>query len=77
MKELILSVVKRIHTDNSEIVSKTGKKLLLELQKCYTSSFKTMQIDTLNSEEAKSICYAVLNNEDARLRELLNRPLGN
>jgi hypothetical protein len=36
MKELILSVVKRIHNDNSEIVSKTGKKLLLELQKCYS-----------------------------------------
>lgn len=31
MKELIVAVVRRIQTDSSEIVSKTGKKLLLEL----------------------------------------------
>jgi hypothetical protein len=31
MKELIVAVVKRIKEDSSEIVSKTGKKLILEL----------------------------------------------
>jgi hypothetical protein len=40
MKELIQAVVKRIQSDPSEIVSKTGKKLLLELQKCYSTQFQ-------------------------------------
>ena len=31
MRELIVAVVKRIREDSSEIVSKTGKKLILEL----------------------------------------------
>ena len=35
MKDLIQAVLRRIKSDQSEIVSKTGKKLLLELQKCY------------------------------------------
>lgn len=73
MKELIFGVVKRIQMDSSEIVAKTGKKLLLELQKCYPTTFKAQQVDNLNSEDAKLICHAVLNNEDARLRELLSR----
>ena len=49
IKQLVSGVAKRILTDQSEIVSKTGKKLLLELQKCYPSSFKLNQIDTLES----------------------------
>jgi hypothetical protein len=39
MKDLIQAVLRRIKTDQSEIVSKTGKKLLLELQKCYPQAF--------------------------------------
>lgn len=35
MKELVLAVIRRIQMDSSEIVAKTGKKLVLELQKCY------------------------------------------
>jgi hypothetical protein len=31
MKDLIQAVIRRIKIDQSEIVSKTGKKLLLEL----------------------------------------------
>mgnify|MGYP007020064968 FL=1 len=40
LKELINAVLKRIKSDSSEIVSKTGKKLILELQKCYPNAFK-------------------------------------
>ena len=40
LKELIDAVLKRIKADSSEIVSKTGKKLILELQKCYPTTFK-------------------------------------
>ena len=39
MKDLLTAVIKRIKIDNSEIVSKTGKKLLLELNKCYPNTF--------------------------------------
>ncbi len=47
MKELILAVIRRIQMDSSEIVAKTGKKLVLELQKCYPQSFKANYIDCL------------------------------
>ncbi len=35
VKLLINSVVTRIRCDQSDIVAKTGKKLILELDKCY------------------------------------------
>ena len=39
MKYLIDAVIGRLR-DSSDQVSKTAKKLLLELQKCYPSEFK-------------------------------------
>ena len=52
MNELIQSVIKRIQTDTSEIVAKTGKKLVLELQKCYPDSFKNNYIKCLKDTES-------------------------
>ena len=52
MNELIQSVIKRIQTDTSEIVAKTGKKLVLELQKCYSDSFKNNYIKCLKDTES-------------------------
>ena len=40
MAELLRAVVARILSDPSEIVAKTGKKLVLELQKCYPTQFQ-------------------------------------
>ena len=40
MKQLIKAVIRRIKSDQSEIVAKTGKKLILELNKCYPNTFK-------------------------------------
>lgn len=75
MKELILAVVKRIQTDSSDIVGKTGKKLLLELQKCYGAMFKANQIDTIANFEIRQICNVVLANDDEKLKELLSKPV--
>ena len=56
MKDLIQAVLRRIKTDQSEIVSKTGKKLLLELQKCYPQAFQNNYVDRIRSGEEKAIC---------------------
>jgi len=47
MKDLLRAVIARIQNDSSEIVAKTGKKLVLELQKCYPAQFKQNYIDSL------------------------------
>ena len=71
LKELINAVLKRIKADSSEIVSKTGKKLILELQKCYPNAFKAQYIDTMRNQEDRQICLAVMANDDAMLRQIL------
>lgn len=71
MKQLLKAVVRRIKSDQSEIVAKTGKKLILELNKCYPNTFKKQYIDgpsvDLDPVE-KLICQSVLNNDDAMLK---------
>ena len=64
MMELILAVIKRIKTDQSEIVAKTGKKLLLELEKCYPNAFKSLYVDKIKGEEEKAISQAVFQNDE-------------
>lgn len=55
MMNLIMAVVRRIKCDQSEIVSKTGKKLLLELQKCYPVGFKNFYIEQIRDRESFAI----------------------
>ena len=62
MQQLIGAVIARLR-DPSDQVSKTAKKLLLELQKCYPSVFKQNYIDTLPSEEERVICGLILENK--------------
>ena len=62
MQQLIAAVIARLR-DPSDQVSKTAKKLLLELQKCYPSVFKQNYIDTLGSEEERVICGLILENK--------------
>jgi hypothetical protein len=71
MMELIIAVIKRIKTDQSEIVSKTGKKLLLELQKCYPIHFKNNYIDRIRGAEERAICQAVFSNDEAILKQIM------
>jgi hypothetical protein len=46
MRVLVDAVIARLR-DPQEPVSKTAKKLILELQKCYSDSFKPIYIDVL------------------------------
>ena len=46
MRVLVDAVIARLQ-DPQEPVSKTAKKLILELQKCYSDSFKPTYIDVL------------------------------
>lgn len=62
-----MAVIRRIKCDQSEIVSKTGKKLLLELQKCYPAGFKNHYIDHVRDREAFAISQAVLTQDDKQL----------
>ena len=50
MLDLVRGVLKRIKHDQSEIVAKTGKKLILELNKCYPSIFKLNYADALQDK---------------------------
>ena len=71
MRDLIQAVLRRIKSDSSEIVSKTGKKLILELQKCYPVSFKTQYLDKVKTTEDQKICSAVLDNDDELLKKVI------
>ena len=71
MTALVQAVIKRIKSDPSEIVSKTGKKLILELQKCYPIAFKTQYIEKLISQDERLVCQAVMNNDDAMIKQVL------
>jgi len=62
MHQLVDAVITRLR-DPSDQVSKTAKKLLLELQKCYPTVFKQNYIDVLPSEEERSICSLILENK--------------
>ena len=46
---LVAAVIKRIQFDSSEIVGKTGKKLILELQKCYPNTFRSNYIESIEN----------------------------
>jgi hypothetical protein len=71
MKDLLQGVIKRIRSDQSEIVSKTGKKLILELLKCYPEAFKTHYIDNIRNQDDLLICKAVLANDEQQVKQLI------
>ena len=62
MQQLINAVICRLR-DPSDQVSKTAKKLLLELQKCYPGVFKQNYIETLANEDERTICNLILENK--------------
>ena len=49
LKVLVSAVIKRIQHDSSEIVGKTGKKLILELKKCYPDTFQHNYVETIEN----------------------------
>ena len=62
MHQLILAVIARLR-DPADSVAKTAKKLLLELQKCYPTVFKSNYIDSIPNEDERYICSLILENK--------------
>lgn len=73
MKQLINAVIRRIQSDPSEIVSKTGKKLVLELQKCYPDTFRGNYLNLMENGSRRSIIEAIIEGRENDLKALLNR----
>ena len=55
-----MQVIIRKLKDPTEIVVKTARKLLIEINKCYPQQFENLIIPSLKTEEEKLICRAVL-----------------
>ena len=62
LKSLVDTVIVRLR-DPAEIVSKTAKKLLLELNKCYPGTFAPNYIDNIASPEERKICELIISNQ--------------
>lgn len=81
MKQLLGAVVRRIQSDPSDIVSKTGKKLVLELQKCYQDTFRANYVNSMENGPRRNVCEAIIEGRENDLKALLNRrgdaPAGN
>jgi hypothetical protein len=58
--------------DPAEVVSKTAKKLLLELHKCYPQSFESKFIATLPASEDRAVCSLILQDKFEEAQRLLN-----
>lgn len=71
MRQLVDAVIARLR-DPQEPVSKTAKKLILELQKCYSETFKPLFIDPLQSEDDRAICGLILENKFTEAQQLIN-----
>ena len=71
MKILIDAVIARLR-DPAESVAKTAKKLILELQKCYPTTFKSNFIDGLNNEDDRIICSLIIENKFEEAQKVIN-----
>lgn len=74
MSDLLRAVIARILSDPSEIVAKTGKKLVLELHKCYPTHFITNYVDKMSEYREILICKAIIKSDDQELKRLINLP---
>lgn len=68
--ELIKVIIKKLR-DSQDIVAKTARKLLLEINKCYPIQFENNIISALKSEDEKLICKAVLRNDEDEIQRVL------
>ena len=61
--QLISKIINKVK-DSQEIVAKTARKLILEIQKCYPLYFEPVIINNLKSEDDKLMARAVLRNDE-------------
>jgi hypothetical protein len=52
-------------------VSKTAKKLILELQKCYPHNFEALVVGNLRNENERSLCKSIVNHDEEETQRLL------
>jgi len=68
--ELISVVTKKLR-DPEEIVAKTARKLILELQKCYPQCFDDVVVNSLKNETERGLCAAIINSNEQEVTRLL------
>lgn len=57
--------------DPAEIVAKTARKLILELEKCYPGAFQKKFIETLPNANERDVCQLILTNKVDEANKLL------
>lgn len=68
---MIRVIIKKLR-DSQEIVAKTARKLLIEINKCYPTQFENQIVNALKSEEEKMVCKAVLRNDEDEIQRVLS-----
>jgi hypothetical protein len=71
MVELIRAVNRRLK-DPQDLVAKTARKLLIEINKCYPTQFENQIIGSMKSEEDRIICRAALRNDEQEIIKALD-----
>jgi len=71
MSELVKTIIEKLR-DHAEIVAKTAKKLLLELQKCYPQYFASNYIEPIANPEEKHICELIIDNKFDEAQRIIN-----
>jgi hypothetical protein len=59
--------------DPSEIVSKTARKLICELHKCYPNSFEENFISNLPSQTDRKVCSLLISNQVEEAQKLIEK----
>lgn len=70
--DLVSKVIRKLK-DPQEVVSKTARKLIVELQKCYPYHFDTQIVASLKKDEEKNICKAILRNDEDEIQRLITQ----
>lgn len=70
MMNLLKTILRRLR-DQSEIVAKTAKKLILELNKCFSQAFIRFYVDQFSIDEERLVCMAILQSDDQETQRLI------
>lgn len=71
MDSLMEEITYRLR-DPAENVAKTAKKLILELHKCYPTTFERNYIEVKASDEEKQVCRLIMANNFDEAQKLIN-----
>lgn len=63
---MLSKILKKVR-DPQDIVAKTARKLVIELNKCYPTLFEPMIVASLKGDEEKNLCKAILRNDEEEI----------